>query len=173
METKCLTLTPHTPAHLRALLSGREAYEREFGLPLADGLAEYMKFASPEWVKRIQRALVRDEWADGFAMVHKEEQRVIGICSYVAAPDTNQTVEIAYGVAPAYEGKGLATEAALAMVDYAFSSGAVKTVIAHTLPERNASAKVLTKCGFEFAGEINHPEDGRVWRWEIHSSPAN
>jgi RimJ/RimL family protein N-acetyltransferase len=39
-------------------------------------------------------------------------------------------------------------------------------VRAHTLPERNASTRILEKCGFTFRGEILDPEDGLVWRWE-------
>lgn len=37
---------------------------------------------------------------------------------------------------------------------------------AHTLPERNASTRVLEKCGFTLVGEVVDPDDGVVWRWE-------
>jgi RimJ/RimL family protein N-acetyltransferase len=49
---------------------------------------------------------------------------------------------------------------------YAFASGQVRVVRAHTLPELNASARALTKCGFKRVGEVVDPEDGLVWRWE-------
>jgi hypothetical protein len=39
-------------------------------------------------------------------------------------------------------------------------------VVAHTLPEENASNRALRSGGFEFAGEVSDPEDGLVWRWE-------
>jgi len=67
---------------------------------------------------------------------------------------------------PDYQGKGYATEAAQALVDYGFSDSRVRVVIAHTLPESNASGRVLTKCGFKHIGEVIDPEDGLVWRWE-------
>jgi hypothetical protein len=35
-----------------------------------------------------------------------------------------------------------------------------------TLPEENASNKALKRNGFGFAGEVDDPEDGLVWRWE-------
>jgi hypothetical protein len=38
--------------------------------------------------------------------------------------------------------------------------------IAHTLPEENASNKALRRNGFAFAGEVEDPEDGLIWRWE-------
>lgn len=42
----------------------------------------------------------------------------------------------------------------------------VRLVCAHTLPEENASTKLLTKCGFHKVGEVVGPDDGLVWRWE-------
>jgi hypothetical protein len=42
----------------------------------------------------------------------------------------------------------------------------VKLIRAHTLPQINASTRILTKCGFDRIGEMIDPEDGLVWRWE-------
>jgi RimJ/RimL family protein N-acetyltransferase len=75
-------------------------------------------------------------------------------------------VEIGYGIVPEYRGQGFATEAAQALVDYAAADGRANVVRAHTLPEFNASARVLTKCSFRQVGEVIEPEDGLVWRWE-------
>jgi RimJ/RimL family protein N-acetyltransferase len=41
-----------------------------------------------------------------------------------------------------------------------------RTIRAHTMPEQNASTRVLEKCGFRWLGEVVDPEDGAVWRWE-------
>jgi RimJ/RimL family protein N-acetyltransferase len=76
-------------------------------------------------------------------------------------------VEIAYDVAPDQERNGYATEAARALVAYAFSIAQVALVRAHTLPASNASIRVLSKCGFQFVGEVNDPEDGLVRRFEM------
>ena len=46
-------------------------------------------------------------------------------------------VEIGYGVVPEHPGKGYATETAGALVSYAFGSGRVRVVRAHTRPEPN------------------------------------
>ena len=61
-----------------------------------------------------------------------------------------------------------ATEAAEGLASFAFGSGRVRVVRAHTLPEPNASTRVLAKCGFRYIGEVIDPEDGLVWRWEKH-----
>ena len=55
---------------------------------------------------------------------------------------------------------------------FAFASGQVRIVRAHTIAEANASARVLIKCGFSSAGQAVDPEDGVVWRWET-AQPVN
>ena len=40
----------------------------------------------------------------------------------------------------------------------------------HTLPEPNASTRILEKTGFKRAGETIDPESGPVWRWERDSA---
>ena len=48
------------------------------------------------------------------------------------------------------------------MLAEAFADERVTTVIAHTLPERNASNRVLEKAGFRFEGEAQE-DDEVVW----------
>jgi ribosomal-protein-alanine N-acetyltransferase len=165
LQTKRLQLEPRTPEHVRALLAGADAYEKKFGQKVADGLADFMKAASPEWIARVQAATSYDLWNDGFSVMHAEDNMMIGAAGY-KGPPVDGMVEIAYGIAPAYQGQGYATEAAQALVDYAIKSGQVSMLRAHTLPEVNASGGVLRKCGFKHVGEVIDPEDGLVWRWE-------
>jgi len=91
---------------------------------------------------------------------------VIGMCGFTGPPDANGVVELAYGIAPSYQGKGYATEAAAALVGFASADPRVRIIRAHTLPERNASTRVLEKCGFSKTGEIRDPENNLVWQWE-------
>jgi RimJ/RimL family protein N-acetyltransferase len=51
-------------------------------------------------------------------------------------------------------------------VQFAFASGQVRIVRAHTKPDNPASERVLAKCGFRRVGEVIDPEDGLVRRWE-------
>jgi ribosomal-protein-alanine N-acetyltransferase len=121
---------------------------------------------SPDWMSRISDPERVDAWTLGFAIIDRASGTKVGSCGFKTPPDASGTVEIAYGIDAQHQGKGFATEAAMAMVAHAAKSGKVRTVIAHTLPENNASARVLTKCGFENVGEVIDPEDGLVWRWE-------
>jgi ribosomal-protein-alanine N-acetyltransferase len=103
----------------------------------------------------------------GFLGVESEGKRLVGVCGFKGNPNAAREVEIAYGTVPGCEGRGYATEMARALVKIAFGSPAVRRVIAHTLPERNASTRVLQKAGMRNAGEVTDPEDGKVWRWEM------
>jgi RimJ/RimL family protein N-acetyltransferase len=121
---------------------------------------------SPVWLAQLDESNFCDPWIHGFTLVHLASSAVIGRCGFKGPPAADGVVEIAYVVSPEHQGKGYATEAAAALVDYAFSHDQVRTVRAHTLPEPNASTRVLTKCGFQRVGEVIDPEDGLVWRWE-------
>ena len=39
-------------------------------------------------------------------------------------------------------------------------------IIAKTLPENNASTRILIKNGFVFVCPINDEDDGNVWLWQ-------
>jgi RimJ/RimL family protein N-acetyltransferase len=114
----------------------------------------------------MQSATPGDVWALGFAIVERDSGATVGDCGYKGPPDAEGCVEIAYGVAPEHRGRGIATEAAAALTAYAQAQEFVRCVLAHTLPERNASTRVLEKCGFRRIGPVIDPEDGLVWRWE-------
>ena len=89
----------------------------------------------------------------------------IGTCAFKAAPDPQGRVELAYMTFPAFEGRGVATAMAAALVDIAAGAGAA-VAVAHTLREENASNRALKRIGFAFMGVVEDPEDGPVWRWE-------
>ena len=113
---------------------------------------------------RLQDAKEPDPWKFGFGVVH--EDVLVGMCGFVALPDANGVVEIGYGIAPACRGKGYATEVAQALVEFASKRDDIALICAHTLPETNASTRVLEKCGFKKICETIDSENNLVWRWE-------
>jgi ribosomal-protein-alanine N-acetyltransferase len=165
MQTAHLILEPHHPQHLLALLEGPERYESASGTPIAEGLQDFLRSASPDYLASLRDALEPDEWKFGYAIIERESRMVVGLCGFAAAPDTNGAVEIAYGIAPSFQGRGYATEAAQGLIEIARRNPAVRLIRAHTLAERNASTRVLEKCGFRKVGEL-WEEDYQVWRWE-------
>jgi ribosomal-protein-alanine N-acetyltransferase len=169
MESENVRLLAHSPDLLRALRENPEDYTSQFGLEIAEGVREFLggPEVSESFLARLRDATAADPWKDGFGVIHVAQNRLIGLASFNGAPDAEGAVEISYAIAPAYTGRGYATEAARLLIAYATSSGQVRTVRAHTLPEENASTRVLEKCGFQHRGSVNHPEDGLIWLWEL------
>jgi RimJ/RimL family protein N-acetyltransferase len=93
----------------------------------------------------------------------EEDGEFVGTCAFKSPPGEHG-VEIAYFTFPEHEGRGLATRMAAELVAIATRAGA-RTVRAQTLPEVNASTKILEKLGFSNGGSVMHPEDGEVWEW--------
>ena len=94
------------------------------------------------------------------------ERVLIGNAGFKGQP-ADGACEIGYSVLPAYEGFGYATEAAQALVSWAFQHPAVNRVLAETLPELTRSIRVMDKCGMRFIGAGN-PEEGQATvRYEV------
>jgi len=169
LATDHLTLLECAPQYLVTMIDAPDQFEDVVGLPIANGLREFYTSGdvSTAWLDTLRKSIETNPWQHGFFVVDREESRVIGTAGFKGAPDADGVVEIAYGIAPEYQGRGYATEAAQALVEFALAEDSVKTVRAHTLPEPNASTRVLTKNGFRHLGEVIDPEDGRVWRWEL------
>jgi RimJ/RimL family protein N-acetyltransferase len=101
----------------------------------------------------------------GYLTVDKPSRTIIGTCAFKGGPNQEKTVEIAYFTFPDHVGRGYATAMAQALILIALSSAENPHIIAHTLPQTNASTKVLQKVGMTFVGDVVDPEDGPVWRW--------
>lgn len=166
--TERLELVPFAPQHLLSLIAGTEQFTVAFGRPVAEGLREFFigGEVSTAWIEQLQELTAPDPWSLGFAICERASGLVIGSCGFKGPPDEYGEVELGYGIAPAFEGRGYATEATLALIEFATQDPRVRMITAHTLRETNASGRVLTKCGFAFAGDVDDPDDGPIWRWE-------
>jgi RimJ/RimL family protein N-acetyltransferase len=138
--------------------------EAKLGLRFGESF-ERVRDAARQTAELLQRLPREAPWI-GYLAVRAESHQVVGICGFKDAPTHAGDVEIAYFTFPLFEGQGCASAMAAELVNTARSSPLVRQVIAHTLPERNASCRVLEKNGFHNIGEVIDPEDGLVWRWE-------
>jgi RimJ/RimL family protein N-acetyltransferase len=168
ITTEDLELIPYTPGDLLELVNGAAEFRSSFLFPAADGLREFLlgPEVSAGYIDMLRSSPEPDVWRHGFGLVDKKDQLVIGTSAFVGPPNKDGEVDIAYAIVPAYEGRGYATQAAKALTEFAFADDRVQTVTANTLPEKNASTRVLEKNGFVFACEVEHPDDGLIWRWE-------
>lgn len=157
-----MNTTPIETKNLRLVPLAREEVLQQIETMIASEKTEL----SADWLVQFHASTATDPWVHGFSMVHRDSNLKVGNAGFKGPPNADGMVEIAYGVVPDFQGLGYATEAAAALTAYAFGSGQVRRVRAHTLPGNNASQRVLIKCGFSHVGEVIDPEDGLVWRWE-------
>jgi|SRR5688572_14221561 len=146
-----LKLVPRTRDEVRANVNAMDAATRAQ--------------ISADWWAKFEQSAFADPWIHGFSLLLPDGTNV-GLGSF-KGPPTDGVVEIAYAIVPQHQGRGYATAAARAMVDYACQSAEVSMVIAHTLPDGAASQRVLQKAGFRRVGEVMDPEDGLVWQFEF------
>ena len=135
------------------------------------GAAEWRNFQVPEgglepeavlnmltgWSDKLQRA---QGWGTWLAVT----QGAVVASLAVKAALADGAVEIGYGVAPAWRGRGIGTAAVLALLPELARHGA-RLVHAETATANPASGRVLEKAGFGRAGQRVDVEDGQMMLW--------
>lgn len=79
----------------------------------------------------------------------KHNMEFIGWSGLAYLPEFD-AIDLGYRFLPEYWGKGLATEASLAILDYGFNTLNIETIIAIAMPENRASTRVMEKVGMRF-----------------------
>lgn len=119
------------------------------------------------WVRgMISEHLADPDWFTWY-VITIDKPALIGIAGYKGPPAQEGHVEVGYSVLPAFQRRGLATEATRLLCNRAFADPRVSRVIAHTLPSLPASQRVLDKVGFVKTAELQDPDEGAVWRYEL------
>ncbi|GAA4552081.1 GNAT family protein [Pseudonocardia xishanensis] len=153
---------PLTMEQVTTLIEDPDAFPARYGLRLAEG---YLAF--PEALAATREALAGGTPPEWFShlIVDPEAGEVVGLGGYTGPP-RDGAVEIGYSVAPGRRGRGHATAAAQTWVATAHARG-VRRMRAHTLAEEGPSTVVLRRCGFTRVAELQDPEEGALWRWEL------
>lgn len=136
-----------------------------------DGTPNAYSHSLPETARQVCASTARLYEREGFAppwigYLALQDRNIVGACAF-KSPVVNNHVEIAYYTFEEYEGSGVATAMAKALVKIARAAAPDIAVIAQTEPQANASNSILQNLGFRFAGAIQHPEDGEVWEWRL------
>ncbi len=99
------------------------------------------------------------------AIALQDEERVIGNCGIRRKPENEWEADIGYELAPEHWGRGYATEAALAIVDFGFRDLQLHRVWSWCIADNVASARVLERVGFRPEGRLRENEyfKGRWW----------
>lgn len=152
LNSQRLTLVAATRDLVLSDLDGREA------------LAEALEAIVPEnWPPELydrpameySLAQLDDPGLQGWTfwyVILTETNELTGLCGFKGRPDARGSVEIGYSMLRQYRGMGIATEAAMRLIRWAFTHREVREVSAETLPHLKSSIRVLEKNGMQFAG---------------------
>lgn len=102
-----------------------------------------------------------EPWLSYLAMV---DGNCVGTCGFRAPPEFGR-IEISCHTFPEFEGRGVGTAMAKALVEIAMRQNHNIEIAAYTAPQMGASTRVLEKLGFRFVGLVGHQEEGEVWEW--------
>jgi len=145
LRTDRLVLVPQTLDAARALLDGADC-----GLPLAEGYPHADTFdALRMWVEH------GGPDDGGWFVTLAEDGRVIGDCGTHGAVDDDGRVEIGYGLAAPFRGRGFGTELVGALADWLAAQPAVCVVAASVEVGNEPSRRLLTRLGFVLTGEAD------------------
>jgi RimJ/RimL family protein N-acetyltransferase len=150
---------------LDAALEGDAALAGALGCDVADGWQVF-----PGSLRRMRDAVAADPGSTRWGarlFVLDEPRTLVGWGGFKGDP-RDGAVELGYAIAPAWEGRGIATAAVKGLVREAFAAPAVRAVLAHTLVGPSGSARVLEKTGFTLDGEHTDEDVGPVWRWRLN-----
>ena len=89
----------------------------------------------------------------------KESGAPIGMCGLIKREELPD-VDIGFAFLPDYWSRGLAFEAATAVMSYAEQIVKLKRIVAITSPDNDASIKLLQRIGFNFERVITISKDG-------------
>lgn len=165
IETPRLTLVCCTIAIIEELFKGDQALASFLQINVEETWTEFGEPAFRWTYDKLSQPDADNSWWS-YLPVLKNGNTLVGSCGYKGRP-IGGVVEIGYEVAAAHRGKGLATEMAAALIRNALIHAEVTRVQAHTLAEENESGSVLKKCGMKKVEELEDPEDGKIWRWQI------
>ena len=120
--------------------------------PYEDGMAE-------EWISRHQEVYKKGEGIR-FAIVLKSDQRLVGAIG-LDISQTNALAEMGYWIGKPYWNQGYCTEAARAVIRYAFETLNLNRVQARHMTKNPASGRVMEKVGMQYEGRLRQ----QIRRW--------
>ncbi|MBE3559584.1 MAG: GNAT family N-acetyltransferase [Ktedonobacteraceae bacterium] len=117
-----------------------------------------------------------------FVIALRENGQLIGNCGIRSSASKTWEADIGYELDSRCWGRGYATEAARALLDFGFSELRLHRIWAHCIAENTASARVMQKLGMRFEGHFYETEwmKDRWWdtlvyaildrEWKAHSA---
>jgi [ribosomal protein S5]-alanine N-acetyltransferase len=149
LETERLSLREITADDLDGLL---EIYGDPEAMRLFPSALD--RQGAREWIERNQTRY--EQYGHGrWAVILRNEQKLIGDCGLVIQDvDGVEELEVGYSFSRKYWGRGFATEAARACMDYAFERLGRRRIVSMIRPENEPSRRVAERNGLRIEKEI-------------------
>ena len=132
----------------------RDMYEYSC-LPEVTKYLLWHEHESPEqtfgYLNSINQCYKRGEYYD-WAVTLTDGGKMIGTCGFTSFDFENGRAEVGYVLNPSFWGKGIATEAVSAVIEFAFKELGANRVEAKFIEGNTASLKVMEKCSMAFEG---------------------
>jgi RimJ/RimL family protein N-acetyltransferase len=160
-----------SPAVLEALLEGRRREaEEQLGLSLPDGWPDqrdepFLRLR----LEQMQRDPGTQPWLVR-ALVLRGERQMVGHAGFHGPPGAHGlrpgAVEVGYTVHAPFRGRGYATEATVALMEWAEARG-IRHFVASVGPSNEPSLAIVGKLGFVQTGDQWDEEDGLELVFEL------
>lgn len=99
-----------------------------------------------------------------FSVVERDTDRLVGDVGMSPAEGEPSVMKIGYTMSPAVQGRGYATEAVVALVDYAFDTLGAETVRAFASAANLPSIRVAEKAGLRLVERFERTYEGETWQ---------
>lgn len=156
LETKRLLIRSHEP-------QDEEEFAKMHTDPEVRRYVGKRAWPTEEAIRRFRNGYVgRPNETYGLrATIFKEEQKYIGACGLAAPPD-QPAPSLGYYIARPYSGRGLASEASKAFLEFGFGRLGLPRILADVEKGHAASEHILQKFGFRFVSQEEIPGNGRI-----------
>ena len=122
------------------------------------------------WFEKVKARYANDRGGMN-VLIDKQTGALVGQCGLLVQDVDEVTIlEIGYSLLPQHQGKGYATEASVAWLDYGFNQMNIDKMNAYTHSENGASNHILQKVGMNFMEEYLD-KDGVLWKWWQMENP--
>lgn len=129
LETQRLLITPCTEEGLQRLSTSNE-------FKIGPHIDQYL-----EDLKKDPSLLGWGVWL----VISKEDNTILGDIGFKGKPDSENIVEVGYGIVPSAQNKGYATEAVSEIIKWAFTFKNVEKIVAECRIDNVGSIRVLEK----------------------------
>jgi RimJ/RimL family protein N-acetyltransferase len=168
-----------SPQAIEALVEGRRAdAERELDAAIPEGWpdahdAGFLRYR----MRQLERAPDTEPWLVRAVILREPVRTMIGHAGFHGQPGMNgkqdpEAVELGYTIFEPHRGRGYATEAAQALMDWAEREKGIQRFIASVAPTNDPSLAIVTKLGFHQTGEQWDEQDGLELVFELERAPT-